>query len=472
MQMRRFFLFMALSGLLGTQFQASGKIFLDKSTRQDSVMMIIREYKKVDTVPYQQAYEKEVEELRRQWREMSNYEKIAKQFLSENSSIQTPEQKKFMEMILENVKTKSNTEKDAKDIEKKLSKGKLSNKAKPYINDLYTKVRKNKVNIQETIYKLEDLNESDGVVACMRSCFPNKEIVTRMISIKDTIIYQSWRPAMYLNSSKEQIASYDNKEVSKGWEWAMSEDNQKKSENFPEPITYYFSNSHPQYRILDKGYGNNKNWTLFDNKGNLVGVANFMPNDELTEDQEFEQLILAHAYKKNELNIQGYGDHTKHYVKVKSGLENLTAKEKAAQERATSALADAFVSSMKADMRYGRHSKKAKSVGRKSAAKAVGALFSNSGFHDDLGSRWVNEMKGKYKSRVLNPYKTYRIDNTTFRSVYVDNDGKGLFEIITKFQSDGPYKFKKVYTINSLADKNYFNPEEVKKYNKLLGNKK
>lgn len=484
MRIRRIFIILVLSGILGIQLPARAKISLGKIVGQDSVMMVIRDIEEVDTVPYEQAYEQEVEELRRQWRELANYEEIAKFYLFGSRSastdiwaslaqmkamniVQTPQQREFVEMILEKVRSNSNTEKDAKDIEKQLAKGKLSAKAKPYINEFYRNVEKDKVDIQKTISGLENLRERKGVVVCMRSSFPNREIERRMISITDTLINLSWRPALYLNSSAYEIASYDKNEVAKGWEWAMSKDNREEYEKFPVPVSYYFSDSHPQYRIINKENEDNENWIIFDNNGGLVAVTNFIPDYELTRDEGLEKLILAHAYKNNELDIQSYSDHTKHYVKVQSGLEKLTAKEKAAQERASSALANAFLNSMKANMAYGKNSKKAKAVGRKSASQAARSLISNSNFYDELGYRWVDEVKGKYKSRIRNPYKTSRVDNTTFRSIYVDKEGNGIFELITTYQSGSPYKCKKTFTINSLAGKSYFTPEEVKEYNDL-----
>lgn len=487
MQIRKVFLFLVFLVFLGLPFQASAKISFEKMIGRDSVVMVIREIQQVDSIPFQQAYEKVIEDFNKLLRELSDYEQIGQQFLFGNISgatntgashsqmkplttVQTPKQREFMEIILEQMKPHRNYEKDAKDIEKKLAKGKLSKKAKPYINEVCKNIEKRKVKIQEEISALEHIKDKEGVVKCMKSIFPDKKIKENMISIKDTIINLSWRPAIYLNSSSKHVVSHDEKEIVKGWEWAMSENNKEMSEQFPTPVSYYFSNSYPEFRILKPRFGDNENWIIYNKKGELMAVANFRL-DEMPSDSKFEKIMLAHAYKNNDLNIQSYSDHTKHYVKVQSGLEALTAKEKKAQERGASALANAYLSSMKANMAYGKNSRKAKAVERKSAAQAFGAMFSNSNFYDELGSRWIDEVKGKYKSSTRHPYKTMRIDNTTFKSVYVNKEGKGLFEIITKFEPDGPYKSKKQYTINSLADKQYFTPEEVKEHNKLNANK-
>lgn len=369
-------------------------------------------------------------------------------------------------MILERMRKTSN-EKAIKDVEKQLAKGKVSDKARSEISEFYRTNRQKVVAIEDSISRLEALKKKEGVIACMRKSFPEKSktIPVRMLTFTDTILNTSWRPAIFLKSS--EVAS-DFSDASKGWEWLKQESSQYKDESYPVDVSYYYYPSHPEFKVKEEHSWRDPEYVVYDAKGSLVAIPMFRRGVLRMAVEPLKLKIQAYAYNNNDLNIQSDDAHAKHYVKVQTGLEKLTAKEKQASERAQTQLANAILGSMRADMKYGSNSRKAKAIGRKNAGKAVAALGS-SDFYDDKGYRWLDEIEKIYDAKLASPYSFERVDDTTFRSIYVDRNGNGLFEVIVKYVTDGePFTYKEQFTVNSLAGQHFFTSEEVGQYNDLI----
>lgn len=500
MKLIRIFLIICVFSL--NVFSTFAKISLGTFPEQDSVMMFIRDIEEIDPVPYEQAYQQEMKNLKATLDKYEKYEETAKYYISDpmseiqkssstygnlkslisavksKNSVTTSEQKEFVEMLLELLKSNNGNPKEIKDIEKKLAKGKLSDKIKPYIQSYYRESGSLKQIIKDTMSQLELLKRNKGVIETMQQAYPDNQIETRMMKVKDTVLNSSFRPALYVNRetvklfpddemNPEKTMDKDKCDIRKNWEWVLNNEFPEKSESFPVSVIYSYSEKYPDYRFVNIASISQPEWIICDNKGNLIAIPEFTNEALSMYDNELKESLLAYAYKYNMRDIQNYDAHTQHYVKVQSGLESLTTKEKQASERASTNLANAFINSMKANMKYGQGSKKAKAVGRESAKKIVGTLLSGSDFYDDLGYRWVEEITGMYESKLTRPYRTERVNNTTFRSVYADDNGDGLFEIITEYLTDSPYRYKLKHTVKSLSGTHIFSPEDVILYNTL-----
>lgn len=494
-------IFVGVMALLVCDGITYARISVGSFPEQDSLMMSVKDVEEVDPLPYEQGYREEMNKLKTELKRIEKYENVAQFYISmpvsgsqgsfmgnlrslmseakSRNSVTTPEQREFVGMLLENIKSNNNSVKDAQDIEKKLGKGKLSDKAKPYIQEYYRESGKLKQNVKEKMARLQALNKEKGVVECMLISYPEKQIERRMVSFRDTVLNLSWRPWVHVNGKKAAVNSddefnpfktaYDDeKKIKRNWEWALNEKNPEASEQFPVSVDYSYSDKHPDLRIVSPHGTLDRDVAIYDKKGNLVAIPLFSASFLTMGDENLAKNILAYAYRNNELDIKNCSAHAQHYVKVQSGIEQLTAKEKQASERASTALANALLNSMKADMKYGKNSRKAKAAGRKNAGKAVGALLSNSDFYDDSGYRWISQVKSNYNDLLKRPYKTERISDTAFRTVYVGKDGKGLFEIITEYKPTKPYHHIQTYTIRSLSGTRFYSTEDLESYKGLI----
>ncbi|MDE6769812.1 MAG: hypothetical protein K2J78_08845, partial [Muribaculaceae bacterium] len=62
-----------------------------------------------------------------------------------------------------------------------------------------------------------------------------------------------------------------------------------------------------------------------------------------------------------------------------------------------------------------------------------------------------------------------RIDDTTFRNVYVDKEGKGLFEIIIRYTTnEKPYYVKFTTKLNPIPEMRVFTQKDLDLYNELV----
>lgn len=499
--------------LFGALILAANAAVARKSVQRvpsrDSEMVIIREYSEEDTIPYVRAYEEVMDSLQK---ELSSYEGTAliaryfsgyhltSQELSrmgfqdvqkadkDRKTVSTPSQISFLNYIIKGMKS-ANDLKGAKDAEKKLAKNKLSKKTLPYISRVYVLTLNIERELKNKMQNLASGKKKQGVVGLMRSQYPDKKIAIRMLTKRDTIVNASWRPARYLKLQRimdedeeymceslveeddafKKEAKSDVRQLIAGWEWIERESSEVKDESYPERISYEFYASHPEYRVTKPSTWRYPEYIVYDSKGNLVYVPIYDTSKLSMHIEPLQMAIRKYAYGNNDLDIQSASAHTLHYVKVQSGLEKMTAKEKQAAERMTTSLANAFASSIKADMKYGSNSRKAKAQQRKSAAQVVGTLIKGSDFYDNQGYGWLEEIDKRYNSKFPRPYKIERVGPTSFRIIYVDQNGNGLFEVISEFKAGNkPYTYTENYTVNSLKGQSFFTPEEISTYNELL----
>lgn len=267
----------------------------------------------------------------------------------------------------------------------------------------------------------------------------------------------------------------------KGWEWYRAERNESDnyeqvSESYPHSITYRRFKSHPEYRII--------NGMAFDKDGNLLRVMSLDGNDDFgswaipTPDyniwhQNFNQhaddrigrQIAVSAYLANDYDIQSKGNKVNHYIKTQLGLESLTKAEQARSDRNAKTLANAIVGSVRDEMRYGRNTRKGRAAQNRHAAAAFGALVGGAGDHySSEGAAWLKQIFDDYWKYFNDrfPYSFERIDDTTIKTVYVDENLDPAFEIIYSYVQTGPYAVKQNIKVNRvLGSKNTYRQDNT-----------
>lgn len=484
--------------MIGAANAASARVRVAALPSRDSEMMIIQQIVEEDPQPYQEVYESKLRALKNSLQLLDTNVQVAEFYTTppqlerpqtgsgtlgylksvfsankEKERVETPEQEGFIRIIVERMK-KANDLKGAKDVEKKLAKKKLSSKAMPYIKEYLVESATKRQHCRDTAAKLQKLKEEKGVIECVRASFPNQEVESRKIEVVDTILNSAWRPGLFMSrqlklKNGEGIYSPDDEAIIAGWEWLSTESAESKSQNYPVSVEYYLYSSHPEFKVVKNTAWYKPEYVVYDSEGQLVSIPKYDETKLSMRLESLQKAMRAYAYQNNEMDIRKAGAHTQHYVKVQSGLEKLTAKEKQASERASTAIANAMLGSMNASMKYGSNSRKGKAAQRKSAAQLMGVLASGSDFYDESGAGWLEDIDTKYDEIFPLPYKLERTGDTSFRLTYVDSEGKGKFEILTEFKSGAkPFSYKTNYTVNSISGQSFFTSEELAKYQQLM----
>ncbi|MDE5882395.1 MAG: hypothetical protein K2H60_11755 [Muribaculaceae bacterium] len=488
----------------------NAKVLIEKTSDNGSEMFQTREHFFEDTVPYVRAYDETLLKLRKQLAQLQEGERMAiyyttptsldiskpltlpgksntlstiigtasalKKMSNRPDRVITPEQSSFVNMIIGVMKEQNNF-KDAEKVEKDLKKNKLSKKALPYVSAYLKKNQTDQKDIESLMRRLNNLKEKQGVMLCMKECFPNLSIESRMIGITDTVLNLGSRRAkflMLLNDTKRSGIWYgvereDEEAMREKWAWLYQEEKSREEikESYPRSVVYYRYPSHPEYRVK----GGDDLFKVYDKEGNLLAVSEFNVNlkNLLTYDDDFTKQIYAYAFKNNEYNIKNDDAHTLHYVKVCAGLEKLTPEEEKYSDKMAQQIADAFLGSMTAEAYYGKNSRQAQAAETKSAAQLLGAVAGGSKYYDSKGAGWIKQVEDNYKIILDTPYLQERVDDTTFRTIYVGKDGKGLFEVISTYITDKyPYFAKLVHKVNPIPEMRVFTQDEFDRFNELI----
>lgn len=379
----------------------------------------------------------------------------------------------YNKTILNKLKTEltSKREKDRQEIEEDLKKGIISKKLKPHLDELKKRAEKivkagpeiaeNKINNIKDNFPIFDYT---GQMRKTDDRFYN-EILT------DTILnplYKDFLPDFYRTKDFAKLQKDDQERVikylwrqhhqplDKDWEWYDKIQKKEKEQSYPVSVTYYYTDSLPQYRFKSFECDNSRSGkAAFNEKGELIRIidSNFLHYGSQTFKYSNPEAVGFYqiAYKDNEYDIHSAGKDVNHYIKVQLDLEKMTAAEKAASDRAAEKMANAIVGAMYDNMKYG-NSKKGAAAQRQRAADFLGGMSQGALKGVNEGLSWFEQIRKDYWDRYLKhgPYSVERLSDTSFRQVYVDQNLKPVFEVIIEYSSSAPYEVQDKFTVRKL----------------------
>lgn len=383
----------------------------------------------------------------------------------------------FNRSILNNLKTEltPKRDKDRQEIEEDLKKGIISKKLKPHLDELKKRAEKIvKAGPEIAENKINNIKENFPIfdyAGQMKKPYSGYYMET----LTDTILnplYKDFLPDFYRSKdfaklqedAQETIINYlwrrNHQALNKGWEWYDKIQKKEKEQSYPVSVTYYYTDSLPQYRFksYECRHGSEKTTSgkaAFNEKGELIRIINsdlwhHYSSDFVYSNPRYVGFYQI-AYKENEYDIHSAGKDVNHYIKVQLHLEKMTAAEEAASNRAAERMANAMVGSMVDQMKYG-NSKKGKVAQRKRAADFVGGMLSGGLKGVNEGLSWFSQIQEDYWNRYLQhgPYSVERLSDTSFRLVYADQDMKPVFEVIIEYSSSAPYEVQDKFTVRKL----------------------
>lgn len=260
---------------------------------------------------------------------------------------------------------------------------------------------------------IDQLTEMDGV---------------RILSIYDTVANPLFNCQPELTPS--QLDSLQHREQIAGWEWTATEELVPYEASFPKKEKYHYFKNHPEYAVEeDDRYARRY---LFDRQGNLTRVVH-MTIDELPvppDWYDFETFIYREAWANNAYNIKSTSRATQHYLKVRMGLEDLTAAEKAQEAKRDKAMSRAIRQRLNNNLNYGNNAftDYLNSQADMRALNTPGGLKST-----DDGNHWMQQIRMDYKDVFSRPYKVERIDGVTFLVTFVDENLVPIYQATYKY---------------------------------------
>lgn len=349
-------------------------------------------------------------------------------------SIQTELQKNYVSELLELIDQID--PKDAKAISKDLNKNKISKKIRKYLELVDKRTLQPSCSAARKDYDLIRNDWERFYLSKGRKC-PELTFYTYVDTVENP-----------------HYGSIDAMKYADGWDWVDFSSLKEKHESFPISVYYNYDPNHPEYRLKNI---NNTSY-VFDNDGHLIRVLspnyviwrqNFNVHDG---DNPVFKLIARIAYQENEYGVQSEDSQTKHYIKTQLGLEERTAAEKREQEKRIQAIADAIVGSARDAAKYPQNSKKGRALQNKHAANFTMALIGGNNTYSSRGDSWLSQIEDDYWQffKDNKPYKFERIDDTSIRVIYADDNSNPTFEVIYSYTSKEPYKVTENVTVNKL----------------------
>lgn len=178
--------------------------------------------------------------------------------------------------------------------------------------------------VQALVERDEEMLKSKDFVTAYRKLFNLKAKSSSQVDDlpRKSLVRQIPNPNHPDNLTAEQKEALELKRQTQGWEWA-NEELPRKTETYPDEVSYKYSDSHPEYKIV--GLYEKPQGVFKDKK--LIRVLSLARDhlDYYTKSKIFNE-IYKQDYLANKYNIKSESADVQKYLKIKLGLEKTDSK--------------------------------------------------------------------------------------------------------------------------------------------------
>jgi len=323
---------------------------------------------------------------------------------------------------------------------------------KPTLRTYEDKVRKmlKKKKVSELFlpYLLAEYNDQKKELASLRMVEPEPALSKEDIPYKKGLIKKKNpynRNYCYIHK-RDNLDDIDLRMQLVGWEWWYTKNYEEKYTTAPFAFTYRQYKSHPEYRVIgDK---------VFNNKGNLICLTNLLRGDNDIIRELKEQMlkeIYIQDYKSNKYDILKAPAKTQEDVKNMLGLPFKSFVDAKTAKKNQKIVNDYFKT--KADeikVSNGNWQQRARARARaNNAGNKMGALLLGAMFDPNLNSAYSfkNKLEEDHRYDLYNIYKISRVNNTSFKVVFLNNKNKSSYTGLVTIHQNGPYNWKYSYKL-------------------------
>lgn len=329
---------------------------------------------------------------------------------------------------------------------KDLKKGKLSKECIPAIETLKALEAK----LEPKVKALDRL----GIYAFYANEHDRKEFVSTTDTLKNPAFN------IFKKKSGQDLEDFFKAKLYEGWEWTNPNRSTRgltrKTDYFPEKLTYDYDPEHPEYIIVDNA--------IIDKKTKkIVRIASLFPNYYVSDES-----IYKMAYLDNEYDIQSYPANIQHHVKIMAGLEQPTAAENAEIDRQLKNIGNAFgdyFDTALNNLGNTRKERRAKDEANKKGAKVLLQNL-NIPFFTEKGYNWLTQIEKDKRKYFTNIFYPTRIDDLSF-TFYSSNESNALgkptlhYKVTLKAVPTGNMKYRIEETVEKWEGTNPFKQTTV-----------
>lgn len=338
------------------------------------------------------------------------------------------------------------------DVEKDFQKGKLSKKTKDVLDEFIATISAIHTKYAKKLTKAE-MEGAETVFYISK-----KPVYTVM----DTIPNQNHRSILYKNffSGFKSLAGSDFAEINEGWDWLQSQKYKTERKSYPDEIDYWVFDSHPEYYVF---------WERSDNRSvyNPDGTLEYVYMREFLFESEVMNNILRLELERNAYDIKSTGSLAIHKIRLKLGLDKMTAAEKRRADQS----AKNFGQMMKnfgqyenVKRRYGANSAVTQQAAINALTKTLSLPKSSSPSDSqayEIAEKWMQQIRSDWKERIETPYKVERLSPTEFRFTLVDDNCVPTYIVTQKCISKKKFHIEHSITVSPVSSSSEKNDEMV-----------
>ena len=227
-------------------------------------------------------------------------------------------------------------------------------------------------------------------------------------------------------SSSDDLDIIDLLQQTVGWEWVQEEESKYKTEDYPYSVYYQYYESHPEYRV--RGWYQGDRSQIYDSTGHLVRINKFLREHSLQE--QVTRLLSIRDFNNNKYDIKSEGSAVNLAVKYELGIL------KKPSTKAQNAAAKSVVRAMW-NRSGARASGSYRAEQRAKRAEEIALLKTMSAFKmspaETKASHYVSQLEHDYEGKFRSPYKIERLDDTSFKVIYIDENGDNFCTVKVAF---------------------------------------
>lgn len=260
------------------------------------------------------------------------------------------------------------------------------------------------------------------------------QIPKREIIVPKDIVNFDIRKEYVLKGNTIELDRLDTTLIYGDWNWVKSNEYDNISVSYPERLSYKKYASHPNYRV-----NNNE---VYDSKGMLVAITEIRRND--IPEREIMNTLCIKDYLNNKYDIK------KENKDVHYAIKNILKLDNDVSNKLSSAMLQSSAGAFADELRYSNNIVKKQRQAQRDQKLATSVLPSIAKLFNSTAQDYIDQLRSDHKNEIENIYLIRRIDNTSFKVVFCDDEANLTIAVVVSYKNGEHYKSYAEYEIVNL----------------------
>lgn len=261
------------------------------------------------------------------------------------------------------------------------------------------------------------------------------QIPKREILIQRDIVNFGIRKEYIVRKKTLELDQLDTTLIYGNWNWVKSDDYSNINVNYPERLSYKKYASYPNYRV-------NHEDEVYDSKGNLVAIAKISRND--IPESEIMNTLCITDYLNNKYDIK------KENKDVHYAIRNILKLDNDVNKKLSSAMLQSSAGAFADELKYSNNIVKKQRQSQRDLKLANSVLPSVAKLFNSTAQDYIDQLKSDHINEIKNIYLIRRIDNTSFKVVFCDDEANLTIAVVVRYKNSERYKSYAEYEIVNL----------------------